>query len=81
MVTTIQKPDSDLSPIKVNNGIQSGEAFLGSTKMRGSEGERWTFTVSGEITVLAARLAQYGREGQILIGEEKQPAGLNDSSP
>ena len=65
-----RKPDSDLSPIKVNIGIQSGEAFLGSTKMRGSAGERWTFTASGAITVLAARLAEYGREGQILIGEE-----------
>lgn len=57
-------------PLKVNIGIQSGEAYLGSTKMRGSAGERWTFTASGAVTVLAARLAQYARGGQILIGEE-----------
>ena len=62
--------NSDLFPIQVNIGIESGEVYLGSTKMRGSEGERWTFTASGAVTVLAARLAQFGRKGQILIGEE-----------
>jgi class 3 adenylate cyclase len=62
--------NQDLFPLKVNIGIQSGEAYLGSTKMRGSAGERWTFTASGAVTVLAARLAQHARGGQILIGEE-----------
>jgi class 3 adenylate cyclase len=62
--------DSDLFPIRVNIGISSGEVFLGSTKMRGSEGDRWTFTASGPVTILAARLSQYGRNGQILLGEE-----------
>ncbi len=62
--------DPDLFPIQVNIGIQSGETYLGSTKMRGSEGERWTFTASGAVTILAARLAQYAHEGQILIGQE-----------
>jgi class 3 adenylate cyclase len=38
--------------------------------MRGSEGERWTFTASGAVTIMAARLAHYAREGQILVGEE-----------
>ena len=43
---------------------------MGSTKMRGSEGERWTFTASGSVTIMAARLAQYASDGQVLIGEE-----------
>ncbi len=60
----------NLFPLQVKIGIQSGEAYLGSTKMRGSEGERWTFTASGAVTVLAARLAQYARGGQVLIGED-----------
>ena len=65
-----KEKDCDLFPIQVNIGIQSGEVYLGSTKMRGTEGERWTFTASGTVTIMAARLAQYARNGQILIGEE-----------
>jgi class 3 adenylate cyclase len=62
--------EADLLPILVNIGIQSGQTYLGSTKMRGSEGERWTFTASGAVTILAARLSQFGQGGQILMGEE-----------
>ena len=62
--------DDDGFDIKVNIGIHSGKVYLGSTKMRGSEGERWTFTASGAVTIMAARLAQYASEGQALIGEE-----------
>ncbi|MBW1773981.1 MAG: hypothetical protein JRJ82_13975 [Deltaproteobacteria bacterium] len=43
---------------------------MGSTKMRGAEGDRWTFTASGPVTILAARLSEYGRGGQTWIGEE-----------
>ncbi|MFH1351373.1 MAG: adenylate/guanylate cyclase domain-containing protein [Pseudomonadota bacterium] len=60
----------DLFPIKVNIGIQSGEVHLGSTKMRGKESERWTFTASGMVSIMAARLSQYATGGQILVGEE-----------
>jgi class 3 adenylate cyclase len=38
--------------------------------MRGTEGSRWTFTASGPVTILAARLSDYADGGQILIGEE-----------
>jgi class 3 adenylate cyclase len=62
--------DPRLFPIQVNIGVHSGEVYLGSTKMRGSEGERWTFTASGGVTIMAARLAQYARDGQILTGDE-----------
>ncbi len=65
-----RREDQDLFPIEVNIGIHSGEVYLGSTKMRGSESERWTFTGSGSVTVLAARLAQYAKHGQVLIGDE-----------
>ena len=65
-----QNEDPELFPIQVNIGIDSGEVYLGSIKMRGTEGERWTFTASGAITIMAARLAQHAREGQTLIGEE-----------
>jgi len=69
-----QKLSADEYPdkinIKVNAGIHSGKVYLGSTKMRGSEEERWTFTASGAVTIMAARLCQYAKEGRILLGEE-----------
>lgn len=65
-----ESQDSYLFPITVNIGISSGEVYLGSTKMRGTEGDRWTFTASGSVTILAARLSDYGSGGQILISEE-----------
>ncbi len=65
-----ERRDPDLFPIRVNTGISSGEVYLGSTKMRGTERDRWTFTASGPVTILAARLSQYGRGGQILVGAE-----------
>jgi class 3 adenylate cyclase len=68
--STSNSTDSDLFPIKVNIGISSGQVYLGSTKMRGTERDRWTFTASGANTILAARLSDYARGGQTLIGEE-----------
>jgi class 3 adenylate cyclase len=65
-----QMGDIDLFPIQVNIGISSGEVYLGSTKMRGAGGDRWTFTASGKVTILAARLSQFGRGAQILVSEE-----------
>jgi class 3 adenylate cyclase len=62
--------DSEVFPIQVNVGIHSGEVYLGSTKMQAEESQRWTFTASGKVTIMAARLAQYAREGQILVGDE-----------
>lgn len=60
--------DMALFPIRVNIGICSGEVYLGSTKMRGTAGDRWTFTASGPVTIMAARLSDYAHGGQILVG-------------
>ena len=38
--------------------------------MSGSGGDRWTFTASGPVTIMAARLSDYAEGGQILIAEE-----------
>ena len=62
--------DSELLRIRVNIGISTGEVYLGSTKMRGAETARWTFTASGHVTILAARLSEYGDRGQVLVGQE-----------
>ncbi|MDH3600448.1 MAG: guanylate cyclase, partial [Candidatus Tectomicrobia bacterium] len=44
--------------------------LLGSTRFEGQRGTRWTFTASGPVTNLAARLAGIAAAGQILVGPE-----------
>jgi class 3 adenylate cyclase len=57
-------------PLVVNMGVSSGECDVGSTRLRGAAGERWTFTASGPVTNLAARLGDYAKDGQILASAE-----------
>jgi class 3 adenylate cyclase len=61
---------SHLKPVKVNMGINSGTALVGMTRFKGSAGTRMTYTASGPVTNLAARLADYAKDGDILVGEE-----------
>ena len=56
--------------IPVNMGINSGIALVGLTQFKGSLDTRMTYTATGPVTNLAARLADYARGGDILIGEE-----------
>ncbi|MBW1703617.1 MAG: GAF domain-containing protein [Deltaproteobacteria bacterium] len=60
----------DLEPINVNIGINSGTALVGMTRFKGSLGTRMTYTASGPVTNLAARLASHATGGDILIGDE-----------
>ncbi|MFO7600373.1 MAG: adenylate/guanylate cyclase domain-containing protein [Candidatus Desulfacyla sp.] len=53
----------------VNMGINSGVALLGMSTFKGSLDTRMTYTASGPVTNLAARLADYAQGGDILIGE------------
>ncbi len=57
-------------PIHVNMGINSGAALVGMTQFKGSLDTRMTYTASGPVTNLAARLADYAKGGDLLIGEE-----------
>jgi len=57
-------------PLTVHMGINSGTALVGSTRFEGQRGARWTFTASGPVTNLAARLAGIAAAGQILAGPE-----------
>ena len=57
-------------PIAVNIGISSGECHVGSTRLKGLAGERWTFTATGPVTNLAARLGDRAKNGQILLTAE-----------
>lgn len=57
-------------PLHVNMGINSGAALVGMTQFKGLLDTRMTYTASGPVTNLAARLADYAKGGDILIGEE-----------
>lgn len=59
-----------LEQINTNMGINSGIALVGMTRFKGPLETRMTYTASGPVTNLAARLAAYARDGDILIGEE-----------
>jgi class 3 adenylate cyclase len=55
-------------PIHVNMGINSGKASVGITRFDGAAGTRMTFTATGSVTNLAARIAAAAVEGDILVG-------------
>ncbi len=57
-------------PLAIHIGINSGPALVGSTRFEGVRGARWTFTASGPVTNLAARLAAAAGEGQVVAGPE-----------
>ncbi len=57
-------------PINVNMGINSGITSLGMSRFQGTTGTRMTFTASGSVTNLAARIASASKNGDILVGPE-----------
>jgi len=57
-------------PLAIHVGIESGPELVGSTRFEGRRGSRWTFTASGMVTTLAARLAAAAGDGEILAGPE-----------
>lgn len=59
----------DVEPVNVNMGINTGEALVGMTRLKGTLSTRMTYTASGSVTNLAARFAQHAKGGQILFGE------------
>ena len=48
--------------------MNSGLATVGATKIEGANGTRWTYTASGQVTIVAARLAALARRDEILVG-------------
>jgi class 3 adenylate cyclase len=55
-------------PLAVHIGVNSGLATVGATKIEGANGTRWTYTASGQVTIVAARLAALARRDEILVG-------------
>src|SRR5262249_9342771 len=57
-------------PIAVHVGVNSGPAAVGATRIEGMAGTRWTYTASGPVTNVAARLAALGDGDAVMIGPE-----------
>ena len=57
-------------PLTIHMGLSSGRALVGSTRFEGVRGSRWTFTASGPVVNLAARLAGAAAPGEILVCPE-----------
>ncbi len=53
--------------IVVNIGINSGTLLLGVTEIKGEAGEHLTYTASGMVTNVAARLCGLGKRGEICL--------------
>ena len=51
-------------------GINSGNAYVGTTRMKNTKGERWTYTASGLVTVLASRIGSLSKESKLYIGDK-----------
>lgn len=59
-----------VEPIAVHLGIDSGPALVGATKLEGRRGVHWTYTASGLVPIVAARLATLAEGGVILASAE-----------
>jgi DNA-binding response OmpR family regulator len=56
--------------ISVHVGINSGLALVGSTRLEGATGARWTYTASGPVTNIAARIAGLADGGMVFVSPE-----------
>ncbi len=72
LLKTTQRLNTQIAqtPLGVHIGINSGSALVGSTRFEGARGTRWTFTASGSVTNIAARLVGVANDGQIVIGPQ-----------
>jgi len=64
--------------VHLHLGVNSGTAYVGTTRMKSLTGERLTYTATGLVTVLAARIGQLSENTQLFIGE-KTKSMIEDS--
>ena len=74
------EPGPPAEPIGVHVGVNSGVAAVGATRIEGLAGTRWTYTASGPVTNVAARLAALG-EGTPSCWAGRRGGGSVPSSP
>jgi len=54
--------------IDLHMGISTGKAYVGTTRMKSVVGERWTYTASGFVTILASRIGSLSKKSRLYIG-------------
>jgi class 3 adenylate cyclase/putative methionine-R-sulfoxide reductase with GAF domain len=54
--------------IRLHLGINTGTVWLGCTRMKSITGEHYTYTASGLVTVIAARIGELSSDNDLLIG-------------
>lgn len=59
-----------VAPIMLHLGVNSGRALVGATKLEGASGARWTYTASGTVTNVAARIAALSEGEGVFVGPE-----------
>src|SRR6266478_9274833 len=65
----VNEEHRDVFPsVALHMGINSGEAWVGATKIGGAGAQRWTFTATGPTTNLAARFAGSAQGDEIVVG-------------
>ena len=62
------EPECADEPIALHVGVNSGLAAVGATRIEGTAGTRWTYTASGPVTNVAARLAALGEGDAVVLG-------------
>ena len=72
--------DAEAEPVRLHVGVNSGVVDVGATKIEGKTGTRWTYTASGTVTNVAARLAALADGDGIILGPETW-ARLGDRFP
>ena len=70
LIDRMDDSDSLGRPVVLNMGIASGRALVGASRFVGDLGSRMTYTASGKVTNLAARLSHLAKGGDILISPE-----------
>ena len=66
--------------IHLHIGVNSGEAYVGTTRMKSATSDRLTYTASGLVTVLAARIGKLSENSKLFIGPETY-LKINDIYP
>jgi class 3 adenylate cyclase/putative methionine-R-sulfoxide reductase with GAF domain len=64
--------------VHLHMGINTGRAHVGATHMKSVTGDRWTYTASGMVTVLAARIGALSQKTQLYVGPETVRQIAND---
>ncbi len=56
--------------VELHIGVSTGEAYVGTTRMKDAVADRWTYTASGMVTIVASRIASLSNKNKVYISGE-----------